>query len=62
MKYLLAILLLLSGCEYHYRYPCQDPKNWHKVECNNEVCKAEGTCTDLVLGSSLASRSRTDPK
>lgn len=42
-------LLLLVGCEGHYRYPCQDPANWGKIECNNEVCQAEGTCTSLVL-------------
>lgn len=42
-------LLLLAGCEGHYRYPCQDPANWGKTECNNEVCKAEGTCTSDVL-------------
>jgi hypothetical protein len=42
-------LLLLAGCDGHYRYPCQDPANWGKTECNNEVCKAEGTCTSDVL-------------
>ena len=42
-------LLLLAGCDGHYRYPCQDPANWGKIECNNEVCKAEGTCTADVL-------------
>ena len=57
-KPLVLLLLLLCGCEYTYRYPCQDPINWKKPECNNEICKAEGTCTDIVLGSSSASRSR----
>ena len=42
-------LLLLAGCEGHYRYPCQDPANWGKIECNNEVCKSEGTCTSDVI-------------
>ena len=42
-------LLLLVGCDGHYRYPCQDPANWGKTECSNEVCKAEGTCTSDVL-------------
>lgn len=62
MKYLLAILLLLTGCEYHYRYPCQDPQNWHKDECNNTACKAEGTCTEQVLGSSYTPRKSNNPK
>jgi hypothetical protein len=57
-KPLVLILLLLCGCDNHYRYPCQDPQNWKKIECNNEVCRAEGTCTDILIGSSSASRSR----
>ena len=42
-------LLLIAGCDGHYRYPCQDPANWGKLECNNDVCKAEGSCTSDVL-------------
>lgn len=51
MRIIIAILplLLLMGCEGHYRYPCQDPANWGKIECNNDVCKAEGTCTADVI-------------
>ena len=43
----------LGGCQYRYRYPCQDPKNWSKVECNNDACRVEGDCTSNVLGSSF---------
>ena len=52
MKKIIILIpfLLLAGCEGHYRYPCQDPANWDKKECNNEVCKAEGSCTSDVLG------------
>jgi hypothetical protein len=49
MKYIFLIIFFLVGCEYHYRYPCQDPKNWKKTECNNEICKVEGECTEDVL-------------
>jgi hypothetical protein len=44
-----SIFFFLKGCEGHYRYPCQDPVNWGKAECSNDVCKAEGTCTADVL-------------
>jgi sirohydrochlorin ferrochelatase len=44
-----GVFFYLTACEGHYRYPCQDPANWDKLECNNEVCKAEGTCTADVL-------------
>jgi hypothetical protein len=46
-----TMALTLSGCGYdgHYRYPCQDPANWEKAECNPPICDATGTCTkDLV--------------
>jgi len=46
-----ALTALLSGCGYdgHYRYPCQDPANWEKAECNPPICSASGTCTkDLI--------------
>ena len=47
-----SLLLMLAGCEGYYRYPCQDPANWGKLECNNDVCQAEGTCTSIVLARS----------
>ena len=43
-------LILLAGCEFRYRYECQDPANWDKAMCNNDKCKAEGSCTSDVLG------------
>ena len=46
----------LGGCQARYRYPCQDPVNWNKVECNNDACRAEGDCTNHVLGSSFLKR------
>jgi hypothetical protein len=50
MKYFLFfILFFLGSCADRYRYPCQDPNNWHKTECNNKVCEIEGTCTKHVL-------------
>jgi len=50
-KFLIIIpLILLAGCEYRYRYECQDPANWAKESCNNDVCKAEGECTSDILG------------
>lgn len=46
---ILSVAFLLAGCNSQYRYPCQDPENWGKEECNNQVCKAEGECTSDVL-------------
>jgi len=52
-KILFTVILtaLLSGCGYdgHFRYPCQDPKNWENAECKPPVCTANGACPeDLV--------------
>lgn len=43
--------LALTGCGYdgHYRYPCQDPANWEKIECNPPVCEASGTCSKDMI-------------
>jgi len=43
-------MIFLAGCEFKYRYECQDPANWGKKMCNNDVCKAEGSCTTDLLG------------
>lgn len=49
-----ALLLSLTSCGYDgsYRYPCQDPANWEKAECNPPVCEASGTCTKDLIGNS----------
>jgi hypothetical protein len=42
--------LLLVGCEGQYRYPCQDPANADREECNRPTCEAEGMCYDTLNG------------
>lgn len=54
------ITLIITGCDSSYRYPCQDPANWGKLECSNEVCKAEGTCTEDVLGRKVEMPAQSD--
>lgn len=46
------LMLSLTGCDSlnRYRYPCQDPANWEKAECNPPICEATGTCTKDVIG------------
>ena len=50
-----VLCLALTGCgkydfEEIYRYPCQDPANWEKAECQPPVCEASGTCTKDIMG------------
>jgi hypothetical protein len=46
----IAVALLLVGCEDTYRYPCQDPVNANKPECNRPICEADGMCFDTLNG------------
>lgn len=43
---LIPAVLLLAGCSDTYRYPCQDPENWGKKECQKPYCSANGTCPE----------------
>jgi hypothetical protein len=42
----LLVLMSLAGCSENYRYPCQDPDNWEKKECQKPYCSANGTCPE----------------
>ena len=48
--FLILTALLLVGCEDTYRYPCQDPANKDKAECNRPACEADGMCYDTLNG------------
>ena len=43
------LALALSGCDDRYRYPCQDPVNTKKPECNPPICDADGTCAEYLI-------------
>lgn len=46
-----ALTLGLAGCGYdgHYRYKCQDPKNWESAECKPPICTANGACPEDLI-------------
>ena len=48
--FLLALSLTLIACEDTYRYPCQDPANKDKAECNRPACEGDGMCYDSLNG------------
>ena len=43
------LLVLLTGCEDRFRYPCQDPQNWEAPDCKPPVCTVTGTCPDQLI-------------
>jgi len=53
MRVVLLACLLLAGCGDQFRYPCQDPANWAKKECQPPACSADGTCTKDLVDSEL---------
>ena len=46
---ILALGLTSCGYQGFYRYPCQNPENWEKPECNPPICEASGTCTKDMI-------------
>ena len=50
LVFLLALSCTLVGCSDTYRYPCQDPANKDKAECNRPACEADGFCYDKLNG------------
>jgi hypothetical protein len=44
--WLAPAILLLTGCDENYRYPCQDPENWGQKICQKPYCSANGTCPE----------------
>ena len=43
-----VLLVLLTGCEDRFRYPCQDPQNWQNVECKPPISTATETCPEQL--------------
>lgn len=52
MRYLLAVLLL-AGCQDHYRYPCQNPDNFYKAECQKPKCLFTQMCPEYLVAPIL---------
>jgi hypothetical protein len=52
MKYLL-LLILLAGCEDRYRYPCQNPDNFYKAECQKPRCLFSQLCPEYLVAPIL---------
>jgi hypothetical protein len=54
MKYLIVMLLVvLAGCEERYRYPCQNPDNFWKAECQKPKCLFTQQCPEYLVAPIL---------
>jgi hypothetical protein len=52
-RVLLAVLLGLAGCQDHYRYPCQNPDNFGKAECQKPKCLFTQQCPEYLVAPIL---------
>jgi hypothetical protein len=55
MKIALLVLAMLAlvGCEDRYRYPCQNPDNFHKPECQKPKCLFTQQCPEYLVAPIL---------
>ena len=54
MKHLLLVaLVLLAACEDRYRYPCQNPDNFYKPECQKPKCQFTQMCPEYLVAPIL---------
>ena len=61
MKYLLLVLLL-TGCKDVYRYPCQNPDNFYKPECQKPKCLFTQMCPEYLVAPILEKKIEPEPK
>jgi len=50
-----GLALLLTACDYRYRYPCQDVTKWNDVRCQKPLCEVHQECPHHVLGDDTRS-------
>lgn len=53
MRWIFLVVLLLVGCEDRYRYPCQNPDNFAKAECQRPKCLFTQQCPDYLVAPIL---------
>lgn len=58
----IAILLALAACEDRYRYPCQNPDNFYKAECQKPKCQFTQQCPEYLVAPILEKQSNAQPQ
>jgi len=51
--FLVLALVLVAGCNDVYRYPCQNPDNFHKAECQKPKCLFTQMCPEYLVAPIL---------
>lgn len=50
---LFVVLMAFAGCEDRYRYPCQNPDNFAKPDCQRPKCLFTQMCPDYLVAPIL---------
>lgn len=50
---ILLALISLSACEERYRYPCQNPDNFYKPDCQKPKCLFTQQCPEYLVAPIL---------
>lgn len=56
MRYIIfaiSAIALLAGCQDHYRYPCQNPDNFYKPDCQKPKCLFTQMCPEYLVAPIL---------
>ena len=51
----------LAGCEDRYRYPCQNPDNFAKPECQKPKCLFTQMCPEYLVAPILKDQLNAQP-
>lgn len=51
MRYfaVIAAIMALAGCDDEYRYPCQNPDNFHTPDCQKPKCQFTQQCPEYLV-------------
>ena len=53
MRFVIVLLFLLTACSDHYRYECQNPKNFAAKQCQRPDCQFTQDCPDYLVAPIL---------
>jgi hypothetical protein len=58
----ILILMALVGCDNVYRYPCQNPDNFGKPECQKPRCLFTQDCPEYLVAPVLEKKIAEQPQ
>lgn len=61
-KLLILSLLMLMGCEDHYRYTCQNPDNFYLKECQKPKCQFTQQCPEYLVAPIMERKTDVQPE